>query len=209
MIKSTRAEVDAVVFDVGGVLIEVDYAPQHAAISRLVTLPPAEIARRLISHPVLIEFECGRVSVEVFQREVEGVLGCAISQETFHSAWNGIFKSEIHENVQILKTLRGRSGFKVGVLSNTNLPHFEYLKKHMKVLGEVEHLYASHEIGCRKPEPESYRHVLKRMNVAPERTVFIDDLQENLEGARRVGMKTIHASTPGAVKSGLSELGVL
>jgi putative hydrolase of the HAD superfamily len=79
----------------------------------------------------------------------------------------------------------------------------------MKVLNEVEHLYASHEIGCRKPDAESYQHVLNRMNVRPERAVFIDDLPENLEGARRVGMRTIHAVNPGAVKSGLMEMRLL
>jgi putative hydrolase of the HAD superfamily len=205
----SNAAVYAVIFDIGGVLINVDFSPTNAAISQVVKLPPMEIARRLMSHRSLIEFECGRATVEVFHREIEGLLNCSIEFDVFHTAWNSIFKAEIDENIQLLRTLNKRPDCKVGVLSNTNAPHFTYLKQQMKVLNEVEYLYASHEIGCRKPDAESYQHVLNRMNVRPERAVFIDDLPENLEGARRVGMRTIHAVNPGAVKSGLMEMRLL
>jgi putative hydrolase of the HAD superfamily len=207
MVKPANTMVDAVIFDLGGVLIEVDFAKTNAAISRAVRLAPAEIARRLITDPALIEFECGRLTTEAFHRKVETILECSMTLDVFHGAWNGIFNAEIEENIELLRKLRRKC--EVGILSNTNLPHFEQLKQRMKVLNELDHLYASHEIGCRKPDAESYRHVLNKMKVAPERAVFIDDLPVNLEGARKVGMRTIHASGPGAVKAGLKEMGLI
>jgi len=207
MVKPANAVVDAVIFDLGGVLIEVDFAKTNVAISRAVRLAPAEIARRLVTHPALIEFECGRLTVEAFHRQVENILECSMTFDAFHGAWNGIFNDEIAENIEVLRTLRRK--YKVGILSNTNLPHFEHLKQRMNVLNELDHLYASHEIGCRKPDAESYRHVLNKMKIEPERAVFIDDLPANLEGAQKVGMRTIHASGPGAVKAGLKEMGLI
>ena len=83
------------------------------------------------------------------------------------------------------------------------------LRQRMPVFGELGHVYASHEIGCRKPDAESYLHVLKAMNIEPQRTVFIDDLPVNIEAARKVGMHAIHATHHDHVQAGLTRLGVL
>jgi putative hydrolase of the HAD superfamily len=53
-------------------------------------------------------------------------------------------------------------------------------------------VFFSNEIGFRKPERESYMHVLDSLKINPEESLMIDDLKENIEGASDAGMKIIH-----------------
>ena len=128
---------------------------------------------------------------------------------TFEAMWNGIFAGEITANIELVRSLRTRPGLKVGLLSNTNTLHYEYLRRRMPILSEFSYIYVSHEMGCRKPEAACYRYVLRKMEVRPQRAVFVDDYPENIAAAREVGMRCIHATGPAAVRAGLAELGLV
>ncbi|HEY7898269.1 MAG: HAD-IA family hydrolase [Gemmatimonadales bacterium] len=64
-------------------------------------------------------------------------------------------------------------------------------------------------IGAQKPHPRFYDRALNISHAEPERTVFIDDREENLEPARQRGLHCVHATSPEAVRIGLGVLGVL
>lgn len=214
---SKNHQIDAVVFDIGGVLINFEFDRAFRAASAAVGIPPQEIRARLFgkgdfSHwdreMDVVAFECGRISDREFHLRVEKILNSRIPYEHFCAAWNGIFTGQIESTLTLMNELRQRPDVKVGVLSNTNSLHFNHLRRSMTVFDEMDHVYVSHEIGCRKPDAESYLHVLKEMDVAPERSVFVDDLPENIAAAQKVGMKTVHATDPKAVHAGLAALGL-
>ena len=211
-----KAGVEAVIFDIGGVLLEYDFELAVRAAVPLAGLPADEIRRRLFGNGgyagtehrrEVLDFECGRMSGEEFHAFVEKLLGCRFPFAAFCQAWNCIFKREIEPTVALLRRLQ-RGGLKVGGLSNTNVIHYEYIRRRWSVLREIEHMFASHEIGCRKPEPACFRHVLKVMGVAGPRAVFVDDFAENIAGARRAGMLGVHAPNHEAVRAGLAALGL-
>jgi putative hydrolase of the HAD superfamily len=160
---------------------------------------------KLASDPVLLEFECGRISERDFHRRVETLVGVAFPLDDFRACWNSILREEIEPTLALLEELR-RTDLKIGILSNTNHTHFEWLRARIAAFEQLEHVYASHQIGLRKPDRAAYEYVLKQMNVAPERAVFIDDLAVNLDGAREAGMLVIHATGPEAVREGLKPL---
>ncbi len=207
--NASAPPIEAVIFDLGNVLIQLDIERGTEATARAVGLPAAEVRRRLQACGELLDFELGLISERDFHGCISRTLGQDLPFATFHELWNGIFTHEIAATVELVGTLRARPGLKVGLLSNTNVTHFEFLRRRMAVLREMEHLYVSHELGCRKPDPRSYRMVLEKMAVRPERAVFVDDLEENIAGARSAGMHAVHATGPEAVRQGLARLGLI
>jgi len=199
--------VEAVVFDLGGVLMDFDFDRANLAAARVSGLSADEVRRRLFSSPDFLAFERGHLTPQDFHTKLQNLLGIQMPYALFCDAWNGIFKGEIEPTVTLLRGLRSR--VKVGVLSNTNVIHFEYLRVRMGLLTELDHVYASHEIGSRKPNAECFHHVLGRMGVSAKRTVFVDDLLENIEAAQVLGMRGIHAVNSHAVQNGLRELGLI
>lgn len=199
--------IEAVIFDLGGVLLDFDFDRANKAAARVSGLSSDEVKRRLFSWPEFVAFERGEIEPHAFHQGLEKLLGTTMPYAVFCEAWNGIFKDEIEPTVSLLREIKGR--MKVGVLSNTNVIHFEHIRVRMRLLSELEHVYASHEIGARKPEPECYKLVLRKMNVAPQRAVFVDDVLENIEAARALGMRVIHARNAAVVRAGLQELNLV
>jgi len=201
--------IKAVVFDLGGVLIDFDFQRANTAAAKVSGLEVGEVQRRLFSSPDFFAFECGAISEHQFHASLEKTLECAVPFEIFRGAWNSIFESEIESTIELVRVLHKKKELKVGILSNTNVLHFKHLRERMSVLRELEHVYASHEIRCRKPNPESFQHVLQKMSVPAENAVFIDDLSENIAAAQAVGMIGIHATDAKTVARGLTELGLI
>ncbi|MGD0093319.1 MAG: HAD family phosphatase [Planctomycetota bacterium] len=209
--------IEAVIFDIGGVLLEYDFELAVRAAVPLTGLSADEIRRRLFGaggyastehRREVLDFECGRLSGEQFHAFVQQLLGCRIPFPLFCQTWNCIFKREIEPTVALLRRLQRAAGLKVGGLSNTNVIHYEYIRRRWSVLREIEYMFASHEIGHRKPDPACFQHVLKEMGVAAPRAVFVDDFSQNVAGARSAGMLGVHAPNHEAVHAGLAALGL-
>lgn len=207
--KITRVHpgVDAVCFDLGRVLVDFDWMRALGDVMAASGLTRADIKERLILSEPFHAFETGRRSPLEFHADLEARLNVRLPYPRFCELWNSIFTGEIAGVVALAERLRER-GVPVAVLSNTNALHAEYLRGRFAWLRAWDHVYLSHEIGARKPDAASYRHVLDRLGVAPERTVFVDDLPDNIEGARAVGMQGVLASSPDATLQGLAALGI-
>src|SRR5262245_1946965 len=136
--QKAKPVIDAVIFDLGGVLISFDFKRSNAQVSKLVGLAPEEVNRRLIEQSQYEEFECGKITERQFHANAERALGHKVPYETFHRLWNDIFTAEIAATVALISTLR-KKGIKTGLLSNTNVLHFEYLKPKLPVLKEIDH----------------------------------------------------------------------
>jgi len=79
------------------------------------------------------------------------------------------------------------------VLSNTNYPHTVILREKYGYLFEsFDAVFFSNEIGFRKPEIDSFMHVLNALGINAWESLMIDDLKENIEGAALAGMKILH-----------------
>jgi len=210
--------IEAVVFDIGRVLIDFSFDRAFHAAAQFAALPPKEIRDRLFGQgdfagmdreKDVVEFECGRITAKEFHTRVEKQLNCTFPYADFVRAWNCIFTGEVETTLAHLHQLHDVGKVKVGILSNTNQLHMDYLRERMPVFGKLAHVYASHEIGHRKPDVSSYQHVLDAMKVPAHRTVFVDDLPDNIEAARKLGMHTIHVMNHDIVGPALAKLGLI
>jgi putative hydrolase of the HAD superfamily len=127
--------------------------------------------------------------VEDFFASVSRTLDLQISFEQFVLIWNQIFfLSEDNKSVYVLgKVLK--KNYRLALLSNINVLHFDYLKLNFPVFDIFSDIFASCEMGFIKPEPEIYFKVISSLGVLPEEIFYVDDRAELIEAASRLGIR--------------------
>ncbi len=200
-------DADALLFDLGRVVLDLDFNrtlqlwAQHAACE------PAELARRFLRDDLYHRHEKGEISDEAFFAGLRLSLGVEISDAQFVEGWNAIFIGEMPGIGELLS--RAGQRLPLYAFSNTNAPHVAYFSRQFaEVLKPFREIFVSSAIGLRKPDAEAYDHVVQAIGVPAERIVFFDDLVENIEGARQRGLKAVLVTSPGDVARTLDALGI-
>jgi putative hydrolase of the HAD superfamily len=155
----------------------------------------------------LSRFESGHMSAGEFVDQVLARCGLALSHDEFQEVWQDIFW--LNESVAALvEHLDGR-GYTLLLGSNTNVIHATYFRRRFaSTLDRFDHLILSHEVGCMKPDARFYEACVAAAGVEASECVFIDDMPENVEGARNVGLLAVqYVDTPGLIAE-LRRLGV-
>ena len=200
----------ALIFDFGNVVAHFDYARATEALGRRAGLSGEALLEGVRSRgfdSLNREFESGRIAAEAFSRGVAGLAGLAVSHAEFAAAWAGIFT--LNEPVaRLVAELKGL-GHTLILGSNTNdlhAPHFR--RQFAGTLAHFDRLVLSYEVGHLKPAPEFYRACAEAAGAAPGDCLFIDDLPENVEGARSAGLAALLYREPAALRADLRRLGV-
>ena len=177
-------EIGAVVFDMGGVLVELGPLTEILGDD---PLPPEEFWALWLSSPTVRKFEMGRCSAEEFGERLVVEMGLSFSGtelvERFASWPNGLF-----DGAEQLVLSLGRD-VEIAVLSNTNALHWEHQPDHEAVRSMFSRQYLSFELGLAKPDREIFEHVVSDLDVPADHILFLDDNQVNVDGARSVGMR--------------------
>jgi putative hydrolase of the HAD superfamily len=190
------AGIKNIIFDLGGVIIDIrqnDTVEQFKAFG----FADFETIYTQIKQTHLFDLlETGKIPPQAFRIELRKYHN-HLSNEQIDRAWNAMIGEMPENNILLLKTLRQK--YRTFLLSNTNAIHMDYLIRHLKAkfgynpLSEMfEHTYYSHEIGFRKPNTDIYEFVLQNAGLKPEETLFIDDLEANVTGARISGLFSFH-----------------
>ncbi len=188
MITKTLIEmIKAVMFDYGGVVTNETYAEIEKITSDMLGVNLNGIRKKIGES--LSKFESGTISEQDFWQELTDKK-TNLPRDLFHDFWiREYFKRvKIHENVLQLVDELKKNGYKVGLISNTIMPHVREIRKRGGYK-RFDPVILSCEVGFRKPKREIYEIALKKLGLKPEECVFVDDLQENVEGAKTVGIK--------------------
>lgn len=200
---------EAVVFDLGGVLIDVRMERCVVPWARACKMPREEVASRLWQDRTYQELERGEITVDQYRARLAGLLGTPeFSTEVFLSGWNAVFFGLVEGAIQLLDAL-SRRGLRLVALTNTNVAHAEvWMGLYPEIVRRFERIFLSHELGSRKPEPQTYQAVLEYLALPAGRTVFVDDREENVVAARDQGMEGIVAAEMSSIVEGLEVLGL-
>jgi putative hydrolase of the HAD superfamily len=198
--------IDAVVFDVGRVVLDFDFAPLLAKVAPLTPRPVDEVAQWFRSTALQEAFETGRIPVDEFIREVKTALALSMTDDDFVAAWNSIF-TKTKGMEPLLAELAPRT--RLFAATNTNALHLAHIRAHHHVLSYFEHIVASCEIGRRKPDAAFYDEVVSRAALAPESLLFVDDLEANVTGAKAAGLQAIRFEGAGSLRERLVTLEIL
>jgi len=176
----------ALIFDFGNV---VGFFDHYRTLNRLAPhtkVPLDELYLRLCKGELEDAFERGAITMAEFLRRVRriGALGC--DNRFLIEAIADIFWPN-PEVCELIPVLQKRYRLLLG--SNTNLIHSVHFRRQFaEVLAHFDGLVLSHEVRARKPEAEFFQHCQRLAQTPVEQCLFIDDLEDNVKGARRTGM---------------------
>jgi putative hydrolase of the HAD superfamily len=196
---------EAVVFDLGNVLIAVDEPRGAERMAARTSKTRQQIEEYIRGTPHGHELALGKVTKNQFYHTVAKDLGFDGPYAEFALIWSEIF-SPIEPMIALAESLKTR--LPRLLLSNTNAIHMDYIFERYRFLDDFDAHVLSHEVGMLKPDAGVYRYTLEKYGLTAERTVFVDDLVTNVEGARRVGMQAIHFQNPDQARAELTKLGV-
>jgi putative hydrolase of the HAD superfamily len=198
---------DALLFDLGRVVLDIDFNRVVAIWARHAGCEPAQLVGRFSPNDAWRRHERGEISDAAFFEGLRGSLGIAISDAQFLEGWNAIFTGEMPDIAAQLA--RAGQRLPLYAFSNTNGAHVAHFSQaYAGVLRHFCEIYLSSTIGLRKPEAAAYDHVVKAIGVPASRIVFFDDSAENIEGARGRGLTAVHVTSPDDVAKTLAALGI-
>jgi len=205
--RLSPGDADALLFDLGRVVLKIDFEKALACWAGHAGCEPAAIAARFVRDESYQHHERGTISDEAYFDSLRAALGIAITHDQFLEGWNAIFAGEMDGIAPLLE--RAAKHLPLYVYSNTNRPHVAHFTKiHAHTLKPFRELYYSSTIGHRKPDAAGFDHVVKAIGVPASRIVFFDDIAENVEGARACGLKAVHVGSSRDVADALDALGI-
>jgi len=185
-----------IIFDLGGVLLDIDYNRTRTAFEQLGVVNFDEMYSQANADHLFQKLETGKITDDDFYKELNRRTGLHLSPEEIRNAWNAMLLSFREKSLQHLDDIRSK--YQIFLLSNTNYIHLASFKKTFldkkreKTFEEYfNRAYYSCSIGLRKPEKVCYDWVLKELKIQPQKTLFIDDSLQNIEGAKAAGLQTI------------------
>ena len=197
-----------IIFDLGGVILNINPQLTVDAFRELGWNDFYDQSNLSISKTLFYNLESGSSSPETFRNNVRQMIAKQIKDNEIDTAWSAMILDIPSDRVRYLEELK--KSYRVFLLSNTNEIH--RIKFHREFEADFgysfydlfERNFYSHEMGMRKPNPEIYLLALKEADLDPEETLFIDDMEENIEAARIIGMKGLHIQ-PGTLLEILPE----
>jgi putative hydrolase of the HAD superfamily len=199
--------IDTIVSDLGNVLLFFDNTIFFRKMMRYTARPLEEI--RKVTHDnadLLTLFERGRISPLDFHSNARDLLDATAGYEEFFAIYNDVFSP----NPPVLDILRRlKPGRRMALLSNTDVCRWTFIKSRFPEILFFEGYALSFDVGVMKPDPLIYREALGSVGSKPESSVFIDDLAENVEGAKRLGMQGIHFTERTDLAAELAAFGIV
>jgi putative hydrolase of the HAD superfamily len=197
--------IDAILFDLGGVLIEL------AGVERMLAWSPSlgttdELWRRWLGSPAVRGYETGRTDRHAFADAVIGEFALPVGRDAFldEFAW---WPRTLHPGAKpLLGALAPR--YTLASLSNTNELHWERFEREWSLPSMFHHNFPSYAVGKLKPDAEYFEHVLDALGVGPAHALFVDDNAINVEAARAVGLNARHVRRFDDLAPALADAGV-
>ena len=193
--SKSYTEYNNLIFDLGGVIINLAMEDTLRAFSDLSGRSIEQLTSFYMTD-LYKQFEKGLISATQFRDEVNELLQSSIGDEDFDSAWNAMLLDIPRERIDVLERLN--ESHDLYLISNTNeihVPAFNAILEESSGYNDLTSLflkaYYSHDVKMRKPDVEIYEFVINENQLDPEKTLMIDDREDNLEGAKLAGLGTV------------------
>jgi HAD superfamily hydrolase (TIGR01549 family) len=200
------AKIKNLLFDLGGVLLNIDYHKTADAFKKLGVTKFDELYSQADANDLFEALETGKITEADFYTTLQQYCNPDTSKEQIEAAWNSMLLNFRIESLDWLKSLNGQ--YNIFLLSNTNSIHLKAFNKifeeqvNQKTLDDYFiKAYYSHNIQMRKPYPETYHFVLNDAGIKAEETLFIDDSINNIEGAKLAGLQVHHLSNGSKIET--------
>ena len=187
--------IEVILYDLGNVILPFNHYQIAEKLVRFSpkteTLDPKRVFSFLFDfeNGAINRYETGKVSSHLFFSSLKETFRLSLAFEEFIPIWNEIFS----ENRDVSETILSQKGrWRLGLLSNTNPLHFHHVLETFPIVRVFDRWILSHEVGFKKPSLEIFQRAIEWAGVDPERILFIDDLEKNVNAAISIGIKSIH-----------------
>lgn len=194
-------DADFLIFDLGNVIIDIDYQNSLQLIKNHVSERIKEKVVGFYLTDFHRDYEKGLIDSPTFRNSVREYFEQDWEDQKVDELWNSLLGKIPERRLELLAKLKKK--YQIGVLSNTNQIHIEavcdILKRDhgLENLNQLFHrVFLSHEMGHSKPSAEIYKKMISELGTTPERVVFFDDLEANVIGAAKVGIQAVHVTGP-------------
>ena len=190
-------------FDFGGVLIDLDYDATPAALRRLSRAGSTVEYSQARQAELFDQFETGHLSPAEFRDGLRRSYDLDATDEQLDAAWHAMLLDVPAERLALIGELRAR-GHQTALLSNTNALHIAEINRRLAgrygfkhgIADVLDRVFYSQEVGLRKPGEEIFRHALDEMGWQAVDTLFIEDSPQHVATARRLGLRVLHLAPP-------------
>jgi len=198
-------EIKNIIFDFGGVILDID--PQ-LTIDEFVKLGFNKFDKLMTPEfidGIIGKFERGILTPEVFRTKLKEFLEIDITDQQLDDAWNSLLYDIPAERIEIIENIK--KNYQIILLSNSNEIHYDLFVRDLQLrfgyreFDELFHkAYFSFDLHLLKPDPDIYEFVINQHGFIPGETLFIDDKTENIEAAKKLGLKTYQLEKPERVR---------
>lgn len=201
-------EIDGVIFDLGGVLI--DWNPKH--LYRKIFGENEDKLNFFLTEICPLEWnerqDAGRpLSVAISERVLE-YPEWEHEIRAYYDRWIEMIGGEIPGTAEIVDELAA-SGIRLFALSNWSLETYPLIRGDYPVLGHFERIMLSAEFGYAKPDPRLFQIALREVDLPIEKLLFVDDNIRNIRVARQIGLKSIHFTSSASLRTILFAAGLV
>lgn len=190
--------VSAILFDLGGVILNLDYNKTIEAFKNLGRERIDALYSQAQQNAIFDRIETGEISINYFRDFLISFLGNEVNHEMVDEAWNAMLLDLPKERIDFLRTLKKE--YKIYLFSNTNAIHLRKFQEiiqqqyaNAELLEDIfDKTYYSHIIQKRKPNAAAFEYILKDLGLKAEEVIFIDDSIQHVEGAKSIGINAYH-----------------
>jgi putative hydrolase of the HAD superfamily len=193
--RNEKEAIEVILFDLGNVILPFNHYQIAEKLSYFSQRKEFQDPQRIFSYLFDFEkgsvngYEVGKVSSIQFFKSLKEYLHLSLSFEDFIPIWNDIF-TEDQEVSEIIRSLKGKK--RLGLISNTNPLHFDYILSKFSVIHILDKWILSHEVGFKKPDVHIFQKAMEWASVEPRKILLIDDMKKHVEVAVSLGMQGIH-----------------
>ncbi|MFT5300432.1 MAG: HAD superfamily hydrolase (TIGR01509 family) [Mariniblastus sp.] len=194
------AKIDFIYFDLGKVIFDFDHQIGCEQVACLAGLKPEQVRVALFDSGLEVRYETGLLNCEEFHAEFCQATGSPIGQRDLLESMSDIFTPN-REMFPLLTQLRAVN-FPIGILSNTCRAHWSHVFERYTVMRKFfAPLILSYEVNSMKPDSVIYHRAIEMAGCSNKTVFFVDDKQENVDGAIAAGMDAVlYRSVPELVE---------
>jgi len=184
-----------IIFDLGGVLLNIDYQKTIEAFEKLGIPEFQNHFSQAIQNEFFERWECGEMEEDEFYDTLCQLTRPSLNKADVRDAWNSMLLNFPLRRLQILQQLQLH--YDLFLLSNTNVVHEKFFNELLMQTVQIptlnvffDKVYLSHRVGLRKPDLRIFQLILEGHNLNPKETLFIDDSIQHIEAAEKLGLQT-------------------
>ncbi len=188
-------KINTIIFDLGYVLLNIDYQKTITEFKKIGIRNASKLYSKKAQDNLFNKLETGNISEDFFLTSLQIKTSNATKKQVKY-AWNSMLLDLPKKRISLLKLLKSK--YHIFLLSNTNSIHISEIRnklgeeKYQKFYNLFNKVYYSHEIRLRKPDIKIFQLVLEENKLNASEVLFIDDSLQHIQGAKTLGIKTIH-----------------